>query len=150
MGAPYSLDLRERVVAAVEVGGMSRRRAAEHFGVAISTAINWVKAFRQTGSLAPGQMGGHRPKKIAGPHRVWLTARCQSADFTLRGLVAEFGERGLQVDYRSVWEFVHAEKLSFKKNTTRQRAGSPRCRAPTRTMEAVSGTDRSGAPRIHR
>jgi putative transposase len=33
----------------------------------------------------------------------------------LRGLVAELAERGLKVDYRSVWEFVHAEKLSFKK-----------------------------------
>ena len=36
-------------------------------------------------------------------------------DFT-RGLVAELGGRGLKLDYRSVWEFVHAEKLSFKKS----------------------------------
>ena len=124
MVAPYSLDLRERVVAAVEHGGMSRHRAAAHFGVAISTAIHWVKVFRKTGSLAPGQIGGHRPKKIAGAHRDWLIARCLGADFTLRGLVAELGERGLRVDYRSVWDFVHAEKLSFKKNTARQRARS--------------------------
>ena len=33
MGRPYSLDLRERVVAAVDKGGMSRRRAAAHFDV---------------------------------------------------------------------------------------------------------------------
>jgi hypothetical protein len=32
-----------------------------------------------------------------------------------RGLVAEFAARGLKVDYRSVWNFVHAEALSFKK-----------------------------------
>jgi hypothetical protein len=32
----------------------------------------------------------------------------------LRGLVAELAERGLKVDYRSVWEFVHAEKLLGK------------------------------------
>ena len=57
MGTPYSLDLRERVVAAVERGGMSRNQAAKHFGVAISTAITWVKLFRQTGNLAPGQNG---------------------------------------------------------------------------------------------
>jgi putative transposase len=31
---------------------------------------------------------------------------------TLRGLVAELS-RGLKVDYRSVWKFVHAETLSF-------------------------------------
>jgi hypothetical protein len=29
--------------------------------------------------------------------------------------VAELAERGLKVDYRTVWNFVHAEKLSFKK-----------------------------------
>jgi putative transposase len=37
----------------------------------------------------------------------------------LRGLVAELAARGLKVDYRSVWEFVHAEKLSFKKRLGR-------------------------------
>ncbi len=31
------------------------------------------------------------------------------------GLVAELAERGLKVDYRTVWSFVHDEKLSFKK-----------------------------------
>ena len=60
-------------------------------------------------------MGGHKPKAIAGCHRVWLLERIKEKDFTLRGLVAELAERGLRVDYRSMWEFVHAEKLSFKK-----------------------------------
>jgi putative transposase len=123
MGAPYSLDLRERVVAAVEVDGLSRHQAAATFGVAISTAIIWVRPFRQTGSLAPGQMGGHKPRKIAGAHRDWLIARCRAADFTLRGLVAELAQRGLKVDYRAVWAFVHAEKLSFKKTRTAKLAG---------------------------
>jgi len=115
MAKPYSLDLRERVVAAVETGGLSRRRAAARFGVGISTVIAWVRRLRATGSVAPGQMGGHKPKAIAGEHRVWLLQRIQEKDFTLRGLVAELAERGLKVDYRSVWNFVHAEKLSFKK-----------------------------------
>jgi hypothetical protein len=42
--------------------------------------------------------------------------RIKGGNFTLRGLVAELAERGLKVDYRSVWEFIHAEKLSFKKS----------------------------------
>ena len=115
MGKPYSIDLRERVVAAVEQEGMSRRAAAARFGVSYSAAIDWVSRHRRTGSLEPGQMGGHRPKKISGAHRDWLVERCRERDFTLRGLVAEFAERGLKVDYRSVWEFVHAEDLTFKK-----------------------------------
>jgi putative transposase len=39
----------------------------------------------------------------------------RGSDFTLRGLVAERADGGLKVDYRSVWEFVHAEKFSLKK-----------------------------------
>ena len=115
MARPYSMDLRKRVVGAVEEEGLSRRQAAARFGVGISTVIGWVRRLRETGSVAPGQMGGHKPKKIAGAHRDWLVERCRERDFTLRGLVAELAERGLKVDYRSVWEFVHAEKLSHKK-----------------------------------
>jgi transposase len=105
MGKPYSVDLRKRVVAAIE-GGMSRNRAAKQFGVAISTAVGWMQRVEQTGSVAPGQMGGHKPKAISGEHAVWLSKRIGAGDFTLRGLVAELGGRGLKVDYRSVWEFV--------------------------------------------
>jgi|SRR5215471_3030554 len=115
MARPYSLDLRERVVRAVEVEGLSRRAAAVRFGLAVSTVIKWLQRVRATGSPRPGKMGGHKPKKIAGAHRTWLLVRCRERDFTLRGLVGELAERGLKVDYRSVWEFVHAEALTYKK-----------------------------------
>ncbi len=115
MARPFSSDLRERVVASVMTGGLSRRAAADRFGVGISTVISWVRRFGETGSVAPGQMGGHRPKKIIGEHRDWLVRRCGEKDFTLRGLVAELADRGLSVDYRVVWKFVHAENLSHKK-----------------------------------
>jgi putative transposase len=115
MGRPYSVDLRERVVSAVEKGRMSRRQAASHFGVGIKTAIDWVRLFRTTGNVAPGKMGGHKPKAIRGEHHTWLAERIREKDFTIRGLVAELAERDLKVDYRSVWNFVHAEGLSFKK-----------------------------------
>jgi putative transposase len=150
MGKPYSVDLRERVVRAVEQEGQSRRQAAARFGVSYSAAIDWVRRHRETGSLKPGQMGGHKPKKISGEHRDWLVQRCREKDFTLRGLVAELGERGLKVDYRSVWEFVHAEKLTHKKDADRQRAGSSRCGASARAVDALSGPHRPLPPRLHR
>jgi putative transposase len=115
MGRPYSNDLRERVVRAVCEGGLSCHKAAARFGIGVSTAILWVQRFRKTGSVKPAKIGGYRPKKISGPYRSWLVQRCRKADFTLRGLVAELAERGLKVDYRTVWDFVHAEKLSHKK-----------------------------------
>src|ERR1700676_1356589 len=82
-------------------------------------------------SAAPGKMGGHKPKAIVGEHRAWLLQRIKERDFTLRGLVAEVAERDLKVDYRSVWNFVHAEKLSFKKSviaSERDRPGIARKR----------------------
>jgi putative transposase len=135
MAEPYSMDLRERVVASVEQDGLSRNAAARRFGVGISTAINWVRRFQETGSVAPGQMGGHKPKAIRGEHHAWLVERIQARDFTLRGLVAELAGRGLKVDYRSVWEFVHAQKLSFKKNSGGWRAGSSGRRATTGSVD---------------
>ena len=75
MGRPYSIDLRERVIAAVETGGLSRHRAARAFDVGVSTVITWVRRFRETGSMAPGKMGGYKPKAIAGEHRIFPLER---------------------------------------------------------------------------
>ena len=133
MGKPYSMDLRQRVVAAVVSGGLSCNRAAKRFGVGISTAINWVQRVRETGSVAPGKMGGHKPKKITGEHRLWLlgkTSPCAGWWPNSPG--------GLKVDYRSVWEFVHAEKLSFKKKPGGWRTRSPRRGAAAGAMDKVS------------
>src|SRR6478752_7557893 len=115
MGRPYSMDLRERVVAAVDKGGLSCHRAAAQFGVGVNTAILWVRRFRETGSVAPGQMGGHKPKKISGKHRDWLLERTKARDFTLRGLVAELAAHGLKVDYRSVGVCPRRESKLQKK-----------------------------------
>jgi transposase len=131
MAKPYSTDLRERVVAAVLEGGLSRNGAAEQFAVAVSTVVTWVKRYEETGSLEPGQMGGHKPKSIRGEHEAFLTQRVRERAFTLRGLVRELADRGLKVDYRSVWNFVQAEKLSFKKNRRSQRTRPTRRRTPT-------------------
>jgi len=135
MGKPYSNDLRKRVVAAVVQGGLSRHRAAALFGVGVSTVVIWVRRFQDTGSVAPGQMGGHKPKAISGDHQVFMARRVREGGFTLRGLVRELAERGLKVDYHSVWNFVHAEKLSLKKNRRRQRRRPPRHGAPAHAVD---------------
>src|SRR3984893_13421493 len=137
MGKPYSMDLRKRVVTAVLTGGLSCNQAAKQFGITVSTAIGWVRRQRQTGSMAPGKMGGHRPKAISGEHRVWVLERIKR-DFTLRGLVAGLAAGGLKVDYRSVWELVYDEKLSFKKKHGCTRRG---LRAAARTSLVIQITE---------
>src|SRR5438874_5608981 len=59
MAKPYSQDLRQRVVRAVEAGA-SCHEAAAGFEVSVSSAIPWVTRFRQTGSVAAKPMGGKR------------------------------------------------------------------------------------------
>jgi putative transposase len=135
------MDLRKRVVAAVKEEGLSRNAAAARFGVAISTAINWVKRFEERGSVAADRIGGYKPRKIAGEHADWLRRRCRERPFKLRGLVQELAdERGLKVDYRSVWEFVHAEGLSYKKRRWSPASGT----APMSPAAAGSGSNVRG------
>ena len=143
MARPYSIDLRERVVLAVERDGLSRNEAARRFGVAISTAVNWLRRHRDTGSAAPGKMGGHKPRKLIGVHRDWLLERAKT-DFTLRGLRAELadpsiGPGGIKVDYRTVWSFAHAEGLSFKKKRAARRTAPAQGGQAAPAMEEISG-----------
>ena len=118
MTRPYSMDLRERAVARV-LAGESVRSVAAKLSVSAASVVRWSQRQRLTGSAAPDKIGGHR-RPVLGDHREWLLERA-TRDFTLRGLVAELGERGIKVDYVQVWRFVHAEKLSFKKKRAARR-----------------------------
>ena len=138
MAKPYSMDLRERVVLAVIKDGMSCHAAASRFGVAISSAVKWVQRYRETGSAAAKPMGGRKPNILSGETRAWLIERV-TRDFTLRGLVAELGMRGVKVDYVQVWRFAHAEGLSFKKKRAAGRTAPPPGRPTARAVEEVSG-----------
>jgi putative transposase len=116
MTRPLSNDLRERVVAAVK-GGESCRSVAVRFGVAVSSVVKWSQRYRSTGSVAPGQMGGHR-KRTLEPHRAFILERIgQTPHLTLHGLKDELAARGVTVSHNAVWLFMRREGLRFKKNT---------------------------------
>ena len=59
MARAYSLDLRERVIAAVR-SGQSRRKAAETFGVEPSTVVKWWLRYRATGEVAASRAAAAR------------------------------------------------------------------------------------------
>jgi len=141
MGRAYSNDLRERVLARILSGG-SVRSVAALFSISPSTVVKWSQRYRRTGSVAPGQIGGHR-RRLLSAHRDFVEA-CFSVqpDLTLHGLRAKLvAERGVKVSYGAVWDFVHSEGLSYKKNRVRQRTGSPGGRAAAVTVAQVSGAD---------
>ncbi len=123
MSRPLSNDLRERAMARVAAGEPIRAIAAA-LSISPSCVSKWSRRLRETGSVAPAKIGGHKPRVLQGAQAEWLRARMRGHPFTLRGLVKELAERGVRVDYRSVWTFVHEEGLSFKKNRVRQRTGA--------------------------
>lgn len=123
MTRPYSQDLRERALARVEAGE-TIRSVASALRISPSCVSKWRTLRRETGSLAPGKIGGHKPRTLSGPRAAWLRERVQSAPFTLRGLTAELAARDIKTDPRAVWVFLRAEGLSFKKNRSARRSGA--------------------------
>jgi len=125
MSRPYSLDLRERVVASV-AEGQSRRAIAAVFKLGAATVVRWCQRARETGSAAAKPMGGKRPCLLAG-ERDWLLGRLgEKPDLTLHALLGELREhRGVVVSCDTLWRFLRREGISFKKNRSRRRAGSP-------------------------
>jgi transposase len=137
MARPYSLDLRERVVAAV-AGGESCRAVAATFKVSVASVVKWSQRFRSEGSPAARPMGGKKPYVLA-DQRGWLLRRLSDQpDVTLRALVAELSERGVKVSYYAVWHFFEHEGITFKKKPARQRTGPSRRGPSARSMEEVS------------
>lgn len=123
MTRPYSSDLRERVVAALEAGE-SCRVVAKRFAVAVSSVVKWHQRYRATGSVAPGKVGGHR-RPLLEPHREFIVERLeQTPHLTLHGLKDELAARGVKVSHHAVWTFLRREGLRFKKNAVRSGAGA--------------------------
>jgi transposase len=112
MPKAYSADMRERVIAEVE-GGASRREAAEEVEVSASTAIIWVKCFRETGRCAAKPRGGS------------VSPLEEYADFLL-GLIKK--ER-----------LFKRRKITFKKKPARGGAGAHGCGAGAATLDARTG-----------
>ena len=114
MVKPYSNDLRERVVRAIECGETCRA-VADRFGVSVSSAVKWSQRYRATGSVAPAQMGGYR-RRVLDAHRDFITERVsQTPHVTLHNLQQDLAARGVDVSHDTVWRFLRREGLSFKK-----------------------------------
>jgi transposase len=116
MTAPYSVDLRERALAR-KAAGETNRQVAAALRISPSCVSKWTKLQRETGSLKPAQIGGYKPRTLSGDCAEWLRERIALGPVTLRGLTAELAERGIKTQPRAVWVYLHAEGLSFKKNS---------------------------------
>ena len=129
MGKPLSTDLRTRLVTAV-AGGLSRRAAAERFGVSPASAVRWVQAVNTTGSVQAKPQGGDtRSCRIEAFREVILGAVQVQKDISLVELAEMLRTRhGASFATSTVWRFLNRHGMTFKKNRARSGAGEDRRR----------------------
>jgi transposase len=123
MAKPLSEDLRIRVVQAVE-GGMSRRAAAERFGISVSSAVRFVKEWRESGATKAKRQGGdQRSHRIEEHHEAIMNAIEAKPDVTLVEIAEMLeAERGALFAPSSIWRFLDRHGVTFKKKRARSRA----------------------------
>jgi putative transposase len=124
MVKPYSLDLRQRLIASVEEDGLSCREAARRYRVSASSAVKWVAAFHDTGRTGPRPMGGDR-RSVLKPQRAWVADLIRREKNLTLALISERlrRERGVRANLSMIWKFLRAEGFSFKKSAVRRRTG---------------------------
>ena len=113
-----SMDIRKKVMKAIE-GGMSRRRAAARFDIGPATAVRWAKRVETTGKVAPLKMGGdHRSPRIEAHADFILGQLEEKPDLTIMELREKIRERhGLSFGYGTVWRFLARHRITRKKKT---------------------------------
>lgn len=115
MGQPLSMDLRSRLLAAVD-GGMSCRSAAIRFGVAPSTAIRWFGQRRKTGSFAPRPQGGDMRSRRVEERRADIFAVWEARkDISLEELRLALIEIDLHVSVAGLHRFFVRHGMTRKK-----------------------------------
>ncbi len=116
MPAPISLDLRRRIVRAVERGS-SIREAARRFAVSPSMAIKLMQRVRATGSPAPARAGGHRRPLLQAYEGEIAALVVAAPDLTLAELQAEINRRaGLRAGLTTIHNTLRRLGLRHKKS----------------------------------
>jgi len=130
MTRSLSQDLRSRLIAVV-ADGLSCNAAAKRFGVAVATAVRWVRAWRVEGRMTALPQGGDLRSHDIEAHRGAILAAIEAEVDIMLVELAELLRRqhGASFAPSTVWRFLDRHDLTFKKNSARQRAGAARrCR----------------------
>ncbi len=115
MGRALSVDLRERVIAAID-GGLSCRAEATRLGVSAASASRWRQLALRTGKVLPARPGGDsRSGRIEAHHNFIRTLIEAIWDLTLEEIRDALAPRGGSVSVTAIWRFFDRHNITRKK-----------------------------------
>jgi transposase len=114
MTKPYSVDLRVRVVEAVDEGA-TRQEAAERFGVSVSSAVRWHQAWRYEGTIEAKPYGGSRSPLEDHAEEI-VTVIEEQPDLTLDEIVAVLRKRKIPGSRTALFRFLERHAVTSKKS----------------------------------
>jgi putative transposase len=133
MARPYSVDLRERVVRAVEAGA-SCRAAAAKFEVSVSFVVKLMQRWRRRGTVVPDRYGGWKRSPLAGHADRVLALVTETPDLTLEELRWQLAASGIRTSRSALGRFLQNQGLTRKK-----RPGTPPSRTARMWLRRVPG-----------
>ena len=115
MAAALSLDLRARVIAAIEAGA-SCGQVAERFGIGKASAIRWHARFRAEGAIAAKPMGGDRHSHRVEAHAALILQTLEERpQVYLREVRDTLQEHGAAVSLSGLSRFFRRRGITRKK-----------------------------------
>jgi len=123
MSQAYGNAFRQRVIEAIE-SGMSRHAAARHFSIAPSTAIGWMRRYKETNSYSALKRGGYRLPILHGYEESLLLLVKENPSITCRQIQLFLCLQNIKVDETTISRFLKKLGISFKKNAARNRTRS--------------------------
>ena len=130
MACAFSLDLRERVIAAIE-DGMSTRAAARRFSIGISTAGAWYRRWRATGDARPGHQGQPSHSKLDAYEAFILGLVAEHKDIALHEIAERLeAEHGVRAAPSTVWHFFAKRGITYKKRRRMPQNSSDQTSSP--------------------
>ncbi len=133
MPKPYSSDLRERVIEAVEMGA-SRREAGERFEISASSSVRWLQRWHESRSAAPKPRGGSVSPLEEFTAQI-LALIAEQPDLTLVETVAELRRRRIRTSRSSLWRFLDRHRITLKKKPASRGTAASRCGPSAPTLD---------------
>jgi transposase len=137
MTRPYSMDLRERMVRAVEAGA-SRRATAGKFDVSPSCVIKLVQRWHRRRTLEPDPVGGGRRAKLADHGERVQALLAATPDITIAELKTRLAAEGVEVSPSAISRFLTACGLTRKKRPRTPPSRTARMSPPPGALGARS------------